>query len=322
MKKLLKPASILFYLLCLPVFFIIGVYFAGLIDAGEGQGLAGGAIVLGWGVLFAGIAFIASFFVVYHIPHKKVILMNWILFILLLIGYGITHYRFKMREKKDKEPIDSKKVTSPAATKTMAMLNYKDAIEVSGQTQATMGMGYFSPNYFENPILYFYGNLNLEKSIREHMPYDSITFSRNKYGSFEIATAPPWLVPDHLKLDYDLLYFKIESITQDFIEVVVNTQNGQTSYVDRSAGNIVYWPEFLLNVHSVEFLPGSGDKVRARPFKNASFSNSPYEFMHPLRIKGEWMEVVLMDHGFKKTGKGWIQWKREGKLLVMYNLLS
>ena len=62
MKNFFKPARLAFYLLMLVGFFFLGLYFAALIDAGKGQGLAGGAIVLGYGILFGGVAFLASFF--------------------------------------------------------------------------------------------------------------------------------------------------------------------------------------------------------------------------------------------------------------------
>jgi hypothetical protein len=333
MKKLFKPAGILLNLLSLAVFFIIGMYFAGLIEAGKNQGLAGGAIVLGWGILFAGAAFILSFFVSFHVAHKKIVRINWILFVLLLIGYGITHYRFIQRDKLQQE---KSKQFKPAPTKptpmaepvkeptAMLVSNLKTIVAETrlAKLDATMGMGYFSPNYFENSTLYFYGNLDLEKSLMNHSPFDSITFKRNKFGQFEIATAPPWLVPGILKMDYDLLYFKIESITQDFVEIVVDEHSGKTSFVNRNTGRIIYWPDFLLSVNSVEFLSESSEKVRARSFSTSGEINTQYEFMHPVRVKGEWMKVLLMDSNFNKVAMGWIQWKRDNKLLITYNLLS
>jgi hypothetical protein len=327
MKKIFKPASILFNILCLLVFFIVGMYFAALIEAGKNQGLAGGAIVLGWGILFAGIAFITSFFVTHKVEHRKIVIGNWILFVLLLIGYGVTHYRFMQRDKQQKERNEpyQKKSTTPT-TEPTAMLTLK---EMDGEVaipsemeEQSMGMGFFSPNYYENPTLYFYGNLNLEKSLMDHSPYDSITFKINKFNSYEIATAPPWLVPDHLKLDYGMLYFKIESVTEEFVEVVVNATNNQTSFVSKRAGNVVYWSEFLLRVNSIEFSKESAEKVRVRPFQASGEVNTPYQFMRPVKIKGEWAEVLLLNGDFKKVGNGWVQWKRDNKLLVLYNLLS
>ncbi len=185
MKKIFKPASLLFSFLCVLVFFIVGVYYAGFIEAGKNQGLAGGAIVLGWGVLFAAIALVLSFFATYKIAHKKIVIGNWILFVLLLIGYGITHYRYnqrqKLKEEKDK-PFKEKPTTPTKTAEPTAMLIPREIdgeVAIPSEMEAqSMGMGFFSPNYYENPTLYFYGNLNLEKSLMDHTPYDSITFKK------------------------------------------------------------------------------------------------------------------------------------------------
>jgi hypothetical protein len=305
------------------------MYVAGAVGAGKNQGLAGGAIVLGWGVMFGGLAFLISIVLAFKMAHKYVVKANWVLFVLLAIGYGITHYRFAMRDKKDKEPPKEtpKKVTAPAETSPTAMLfspnmSSSDLQVKTGVVDNPMGMGYFIPNYFDNPVLYFYGNLNLEKSLMDHTAIDSITFRRNKYNQFEIATAPAWLVPDIMKLDYDLLYFKVQSVTDEFAEIIVNTTNNRTSFVSRAAGRLLYWPDLLLGVNSIEFPQGSLEKVRNRPFEAAGTNNTPYDFMQPLQIKGDWMYVLLVDQDFNKTGKGWIQWKRDGKLMVRFNLLS
>lgn len=330
MKKKFRPASLLFNFLTLLVFFILGLLYAGLIDAGKNQGLAGGAIVFWWGVLFAGVAFIISFFVTHKVKHKKIVIGNWILFLVLLTGYGIFHYRYVQRQKlkeKENQPYEKQPVTPTTSVNKASLFSFTTEKKIKETTLQNvdnhpMGLGLFSPNYFENQVLYFYGNPNLEKSLMEHSPYDSITFKRNEYNAYEIATAPPWLVPEHLKMDYDLLYFKIESLTEEFVEVVVNSTNQQTAYVSKYAGETIFWPEFLLGVNTLEFRQNSNRKVRARPFAHASEINTPYQFMKPLKIKGDWAEALLLDENFKKVGKGWIRWRECGKLLVNYSLLS
>ena len=332
MKKLLKPASIGFYILMLLVCFVLGLYFAGAIDAGKNQGLAGGAIVVGYGVIFAGVGFIASFFIAYYVATKVIVKFNLFLLLILLASVGYKYFEFQQRDKLQKE--ESEKFDPPSTTPTsqteplgMAML-YTDDVEaeiphkILNQENSEMGMGFFSPNYYDNPTLYFYGNPNLEKSLMDHIPYDSISFRRNKFNQFEIATAPPFLVPEYLKLDYDRLYFKVVSVSENFIEVVVNKTNGQTSYVDRRAGQLIYWPEFLLSMHSIEFLPNSKEKVHVRSFENSGEENTPHQFMRAIQIKGDWMKVLLLNSDFKTVGSGWVQWKRNGKLLIIYNLLS
>ena len=331
MKKLLKLANIGFYILMLLVCFVLGLYFAEAIDAGKNQGLAGGAIVLGYGVLFGGIGFIASFFIAYYATTKVIININFLLLLVLLVMWSYKYYQFKQGDKLQKE--ESEKFNPPPTTPTeqtepLGMAYYKNdvshllTVKKDFEKNGEMGMGFFEPNYYESPVLYFYGNLNLEKSLMDHSTHDSITFRRNEHNQFEIATAPPYLVPEIMKLDYDRLYFKIISVTEDFIEVIVNSTNGQTSNVDRRAGQVIYWPEFLLSMHSVEFFPNSEEKVRVRSFENSGEVNTPHEFMRAVQIKDEWMQVLLLDGNFKTVGKGWIQWKRNGKLLVMYNLLS
>jgi hypothetical protein len=34
------------------------------------------------------------------------------------------------------------------------------------------------------------------------------------------------------------------------------------------------------------------------------------------------MHVVLLNDDFKDLGKGWVQWQKDGELLISYSLLS
>ncbi|MEH6765357.1 MAG: hypothetical protein V7655_12710 [Aequorivita antarctica] len=103
MKNFFKPARIGFYILMLLVCFILGLYFAAYIDAGKNQGLAGGAIVMGYGVLFAGIGLVASFFIAHFINVKTIIKINWILLVSFLSIFGYKYYQFDQRDKRQKQ---------------------------------------------------------------------------------------------------------------------------------------------------------------------------------------------------------------------------
>ncbi len=329
MRKLLKPAKLLFYLLCALVFFIVGLYVAGALGAGKNQGLAGGAIVLGYGVMFSGAAFLLSIAVAFKLPHKYVVTTNWILFGLLVIGYGVTHYRYVTRERdRDTDKTDTPKTPSaPAENPPTAMYNPSLKVglkKYKGEqlSNSPLGMGFFIPNFYEHSSIYFYSIPNFEKSLMEHSVVDSMTFVRNKYNQFEIMTAPPWLNPDILKLDYDLLYFNIRSVSEEFVEVVVNTTDGRTSFLSRTSGTIMYWPDFLLKVHSIEYPPESNEMVRVRPFETSGAVNLSYDFMKPLQVQGNWIKVLLLDQDYNKLGKGWIRWKDGKELLIRFNLLS
>jgi len=323
MKNLIKPASLLLYLLTIIVFFLGGVIFAVITDAAKHQGLAGGAIVLFHGVIPAFFAFIISLSVTYKVNHNTVVVINKILGIICLVIASYFVYKNITADRKE-TPVKKEYPTKPTAPAAILFNNIsKIVIEPPQQSSETpMGMGFFKPNFYEHPVLYFYGNLNLEKPVYDHPPYDSITFKRNKYDEFEIATDPPWLVPHHLKLDYGILYFKIQGVSRDFIEITVNSKSNRTTYVDRNDGNILYWPEFLLGVFSVEFIPGKEQKVKIKPLDFAGEEITSFHFMRPIVIKGNWMMVELQDGNFKKVGDGWIRWRDNEQLLITYSFLS
>ena len=314
MSELFKPASIIFYLLATINALLLGMFYAGAIDAGANQGLAGGAIVLEYGVIFGLIALSIAPFIVYNVSRKTVFNLNKIMVLLLVSILGIISYRI----------FNSTNSTASTNSNQSIILHSsvisKPVPTLLQQNAPDMGLGMFSPSLSLEQPLFFYGNLNLEKSIIEHTPYDSITFKRTEYGQFDIATAPSWLQPHHLKLDYDIIYFKVIGITQNFLEVIVSTTNQQTAYVDRRAGQLLYWPDFFNSIHSVEFI--NDQQVFVRPFDYAGTVSIGFSFLRPIRIKQDWMEVILIYNAFEPVGKGWIKWHDHEKLLISYNLFS
>ncbi|PNQ75293.1 hypothetical protein C1T31_03940 [Hanstruepera neustonica] len=321
MKSLFKPYSLLLYLLVVIAFFFLGVIYAGVTDAAKDQVLAGGAIVLGYGIISSFFALLLAFFLAYQSSRNTILTINKVLGVIVVLSLGYFIWKFYTKTQQERETQQQNTPTKPTATEAKLMTMLLDTHKKS-QKKTIMGFGMFSPNMFENKALYFYGNLNLEKSLMEHIPTDSITFKKSEYGSFNIATAPPWLVPDHLKLDYDMLYFKVVSVSEDFLEVIVNTSTLQTAYIDKQSGVFKYWPEFLLSVNSVEFIGQNSQKVHVKPLDGAGFVNTNHSFMKPLKVKQSWMYVLLLNNEFETTGKGWIKWKENNQLLITYNLLS
>lgn len=181
MKKLLSPANLGFYLLMLLAFFIVGLYVASLVGAGKNQGLAGGAIVFGYGIAFAGVAFVVSLVIGYFLDTKFIVRINWFLLAALLVGCGYTIYQFQTRanlqqQKNRPYPEKPKSPTvtpEPAAVPSSLRIGGKNRFQANYPHPASLGMGMYAPNFFENAVLYFYGNINLEKSLQEHTPTDT-----------------------------------------------------------------------------------------------------------------------------------------------------
>lgn len=322
MKKIINRASLLLYFQTILVFFFIGISYAGLTNAAKGQGLAGGAIILGYGILFACIAFIASIVVAYYVRDRIIVITNRILAIVLIIAIGFLTYRFMNQERNENSEKEYSKQPRTNAVMESNII-YASVFHTTQNVKSSpLGLGFFKPRFYKDTVLYFYGNPNLEKSLHEHTPTDSMSFEKTEYGNYDISYAPPWLVPDHLKMDYDILYFRIKSISRNFIEITVNIIDQRSIYVSRFDGDIIFWPEFLLSVNSVEFIDGKEQLIRIKPLHYAGEVNVKYKFMQPLVIKGDWMMVRLVDDNYKTVGKGWIQWKNEGTLVITYSLLS
>ncbi len=325
MKNLFKPACLLMYVLIILVFFMAGMTLAGVSGAAKGQGLAGGAIVFFYGVITAIIAFILSLFVAYKAKVSTVIKINKIFGMLFLIAACLFVYRVITINKND-TPVKElpTKITAPAADE-ISMVSYKalkKPVLLQQSIESKMGIGFFKPNYYEYPTLYFYGGINLEKSLMEHQPVDSVVFTKDEYNNPTTSYAPPWLYPVHLKLDYGVITFKALGIGRDFVKVEANKKTNQISYLDKNKGTFMSWPEFLLSINSVEFNKYSNKKVFVKPLDYAGEVNVAFSFMKPLLVEEDWMYVKLVDGDYKEQRKGWIRWRKDGNLLVKYSLFS
>lgn len=99
MHKLLKPACLLLLFLFFINFFIVGTTFAMLIDVAKDQGLAGSAIILGYGVLFGFFAVVISFFLIFFLPLKSIVKINRFFSILLLMLILVFTIQYITRKK-------------------------------------------------------------------------------------------------------------------------------------------------------------------------------------------------------------------------------
>ncbi|MBK6622835.1 MAG: hypothetical protein IPG32_18970 [Saprospirales bacterium] len=84
MKRPFQPAKLLLYLLSLLAFLFVGMSVAGITGAGKGQGLAGGAIVLQYGLIFGVIGVVVAVIFASRASQKAVVTANKILALLLV----------------------------------------------------------------------------------------------------------------------------------------------------------------------------------------------------------------------------------------------
>jgi len=280
--------------------------------AGENQGLAGGAIVLGYGLMGALALTFTAGLLIMNLETKKVVRLNKIgaLLILLFAIYVVIRLVFFTETQPPASP-QKLKPTQPAS----------DAVSYFDSEDAHMGLGFFSPKIHSLKPLYFYGNLTPGKELYEHTPWDSLTFVQKEMDQFKISYAPPIINPAHMKMDYEILLFRVVRLGKHFAEIKLSEHTGQTAIVDLHSGNLILWPEFLVNVYSLEV---DNPDIRIKPLDHASGLTIPKttSFYNPVSIKNNWIEVSCTDHNLREVGRGWIKWRDGNRLLVRYSLLS
>jgi len=144
-----------------------------------------------------------------------------------------------------------------------------------------------------------------------------------------IETAPPWFVPEGLKLDYDLLWLRARTLTQAWIEVEVNASDPrprstpETAWIAREGVSFRPWAEFLLEVYSVEALDPESNPIRTNPHPDAEATGkSSGRPLRPLAVRGNWLRVEAADGTEANRATGWVRWRGDGVLLVSFSMLS
>jgi len=311
--------KIIFVLISSLTGFFIGS-FLGSATLPKGSGLAGPATIVFYGLMGAVISAIISIFFARKIERKLIIKITIILVLLNLFPIGWVVYRFvaATSQTRNEEP---KKLTPTQISGSLISLLLNPSSKISDEPE--MGLGMVKPDFYNKKVLYFYGMPNFEKPVSDHTPTDSLVFTQTEHHQFDISYAPPWFYPEHLKLDYDILYFKLLTMNRDWVQVELNKQTRQSAWMSRSDVSVLLWPEFLLNVFSIENLDSKNNLLRVRPLPYASeVIAKEYEFLVPVMIKDSWLKVNLVDKDFNDVGKAWLQWHSEGKFLISYSLLS
>ncbi|MCH2490815.1 MAG: hypothetical protein MK211_11755 [Flavobacteriales bacterium] len=185
-----------------------------------------------------------------------------------------------------------------------------------------LGEGFFSPNTNLIETLYLYETPN-RNAERMEPPIDSITFVKRYASHIDgVGHTPQEFDPFVEKLDYGIFLLRVRRLGRDYTEIYINEESKKTVYVASNQGSFMTWGQFLLNCHSVEFIDNA-QKVFDNPMiKSAGRVVSPAYF-RPRYVMGNWMEVEILDDDYNKvTGRGWIRWRKDGKLLVLFNLFA
>lgn len=188
--------------------------------------------------------------------------------------------------------------------------------------QNALGEGFYAPKTDKIETLYLYDIPNSRAGTQVRAT-DSITFtSRNGNYADGIGYAPDGFQPYHEKLDYGVFLLRVKKLGADYSEVFINENTGETAYVNSFQGTFLTWGQFLLNCHSVEFVD-TNQKTFDHPYITSAGRTANPPYFKVRYVQGDWMEVFLLTSNYEPTGqKAWIRWRKDGKLLILYNLFS
>ncbi|MFM1874466.1 MAG: hypothetical protein RL266_203 [Bacteroidota bacterium] len=305
--------------------FIVGGTIAKYFFVNDGNGLAAAGTAAILALFGAAIGLIVAVILIRKLEENIKMTLTLVLFVISLVLAGLFFYQFKERQRQrqlenatrfgihDKGLLAlSDKIQQTSVRKSKDLLKLADGKE--------MGIGIVSIAPENGKVLRFYGRPKHFELPENLTALDSLTFKTGEHY-VDIATASPYFVPEYMKLDYGILHLVAVTVQQDWIEVIVNRTNGQTNWLYKEDVVFSYWPQFLLNVHSVELLNPVDFPPRIKPMDHASSDESvnARDVFYPISVKDDWLQV----HSDKEVDHEiWVRWKHDGVLLVRYSLMS
>ncbi|HNP06766.1 MAG TPA: hypothetical protein PKN99_04035 [Cyclobacteriaceae bacterium] len=286
----------------------IGLFY-GIATVPKNSGLAGPAEVLGYAIVMASVSLVLSFIINRKVKPeiRKKITITFLLICLIPICW--LFYRFKTNKSTDAELSSTKKPVTP--------------ISYSQEPTAALGLGMMRPDFYSKRVLYFYNSPNLEKSVSDHTPSDSLVFDQSDHHQYDITYAPPWFFPAHINMGYEILYMKVILQGKDWMQVEVNKQTGQLTWVNANEVKLFYWPQFLLSVNSIEKPDLQNNPLKVLPLEQAElWKGATFDWMIPVLVNENWLKVSLRDKDMRTVGEAWLLWRRDKNLLIKYSLLS
>lgn len=317
------------FVLCALVLGLFAGAFIGRFSVSKADGMAGAAIVAFYGLFGGVIIAIAAILLARRMERRGLLRALTVIGPLAVILLAGATWRFmKIKAESDRrweieqERYKQLKPTAPNAPVMFASMH--SVIENVATTEEVrdpaLGLGMAAP-IMELGVFHFYNTPAMDQLPGTFQPTDSLVFEKGEHFT-NIISAPPWFVPAHLKLDYDLLLLKVITLSRNWMEVEVNSIDGTTRWVDRNELTFVTWPEFISTVNTVEIIDTETNPVRLKPLDHAAIlAEGANALLVPLAVRGDWLMVSTDGLADRIVPTGWIRWRDGERLLVRYNLL-
>ncbi|MEO0734514.1 MAG: SoxR reducing system RseC family protein [Bacteroidota bacterium] len=290
------------------------------LPAAEGQMLASGAIVLGYFIMGALIGLFLCAFLAYRWRTRQV---GWLALGAVLLAVGmwfVVRWNAERRkaERATPPPAESQLLDTVREVRQTISPAEVDLAQASPPvTNSDPGYGFVSlPFAREGLRLFFY----TDGEDTQTPPVDSLV-----YGPLgqepELRYAPPYLQPFYQKMDWPLMLFRLRGVSRFRYQIAVNEGQRQTAWVDKTAVEAQFWPEFLTGVFSVHALEAEVNPVRikANPLSEPVAGLPGDAILQPVAVAGDWVQVRQLEGELT----GWLRWRdARGDILVGWDYIS
>jgi hypothetical protein len=191
--------------------------------------------------------------------------------------------------------------------------------------QVTLGTGIVKIEFDSKTVIDFY------KRPTDKLHDKRIEFFDDK-GSWNIKnlkTEQAWLKPEVLWLDYSQFNFRCKSTNGEWLELIVNNENGQTYWIKKNKTTMLLtWEAYLKQMFAVDRLANHKQTIRKQPSDTADeIKYEGRDCFQVKSLKGDWIEILTTDYcdegkNKEKIKGGWIKWRDGDKLLIEYHTTS
>jgi len=192
-------------------------------------------------------------------------------------------------------------------------------------SQTDLGIGLVSIDFDNKTVLDFYSDTLTKEPEKEIEFFDDRTI--NSWNIKDLEKQKEWLKPEVLWLDYFAFTFRCLTKTDNWFEIIVNNENGETYWIKKTeTTKFKNWEEYLKDMFGVARLSSFPQKIKTEPTEDLQeIKYQGTDCFAVKSMKGDWIEITTPDYcdenftdSKTQIKSGWIKWRQGNKLIIEY----
>ena len=189
--------------------------------------------------------------------------------------------------------------------------------------KSNLGLGVVKFECDENTVIKLYKDTQDKEPSKELIFYNDTSISCANIKDIE-SYESDWLKPEAIIIDYDILYFRADYASKQWLRLIVNNTTRQSMWVHKTSNlTLKSWEKLLKeDVSSVAPLNLTENPLRAKP--NSTSNTVKFHgdtSFSVIKFKENWIQVSKYtddegDIAINAKPIGWILWRDSNDLLV------